>query len=88
MEKEKYILLFEKYLRNEASEEEKERLLTMLRRDKYINQLLEKGLENSESEFDEEIINRMYENIRTTVFPSKKARASSYNLYGEKPCSG
>ncbi len=73
MEKEKYILLFEKYLRNEASEEEKERLLTMLRRDKYINQLLEKGLENSESEFDEEIINRMYENIRTTVFPSKKS---------------
>lgn len=44
----------------------------ILRRDQHIHQLLEKELEDTEPELDEETMSRMYENIRTTVSPVKK----------------
>lgn len=40
MKKNDYIRLFEKYIRNEATEEEKERLFDRIRDDKQIDRLM------------------------------------------------
>lgn len=72
MDIKKYIPLFERYLRNEISEQDKEHLLSMLQRDRDIHRILEKELENADAELDDETAKRMYSVISTTVSSSKK----------------
>lgn len=72
MRKNQHIELFERYLRNEASEAEEQLLAKMLREDRQIHSILENGLENADAEMDEETSNRMYERIRTSIPVKKK----------------
>ncbi|MDD4801058.1 MAG: FecR domain-containing protein [Proteiniphilum sp.] len=72
MEKKKYILLFEKYIRNEASAEEEQLLLSMLHHDNDIDLFLENQIENSDQKLDKETEQRMYEHIRSGKAQDKK----------------
>ncbi len=72
MEKKKYILLFEKYIRNEASAEEELLLLSMLRHDNDIDLFLENQIKNSDQKLDKETEQRMYEHIRSGKAQGKK----------------
>lgn len=63
MDKNKYILLFEKYLRNETSAEEEQLLLMMIRRDKGIDDFFEKKIESSNQIIDNGTERLMFENI-------------------------
>lgn len=74
MEKKNYILLFEKYIHNEASEEEIQLLLGILRHDKHIDQFIENMLAQTPRELDENTEQRMHEQIRATIL-SKRKRA-------------
>lgn len=80
MENKNYIILFEKYLRNEASEEEKQLLLSMLRRDKDLDQFLEKMLEKSRPELDEKTEQRMLVQIRSTISQGRKRSLRTASL--------
>ncbi len=72
MKKNDYIRLFEKYIRNEATEEEKERLFDRIRDDKQIDRLMEKRLERAACDIDHDTKNRMYERIRASILPDSK----------------
>ncbi len=72
MEKKQYILLFEKYIRKEASAEEEQLLLSILRQDKEIDHLLEDKIKNSDQELDKETEQRMYKRIRAGKSQGKK----------------
>jgi ferric-dicitrate binding protein FerR (iron transport regulator) len=72
IEKNKYIVLFEKYLRNEISEQEREILLLLLRNDKRIDDFFQSELENADSELDEETANRIFTYICSKTSPEKK----------------
>jgi ferric-dicitrate binding protein FerR (iron transport regulator) len=80
MENKNYIVLLEKYLHNEASEEETELLLTMLRRDKVLDQFLEKMLEQSRPELDKKTEQRMHEEIRSTISQGRKRSVRTASL--------
>lgn len=67
-----YIRLFEKYLRDEASEPEQQLLAGILRNDRQIQSVLDNELENADPGMDEETSNRLYEHIRTAISPEKK----------------
>ncbi len=67
-----YIRLFEKYLRNEASEPEQQLLAGILRNDRQIQSVLDNELENADPGMDEETSNRLYGHIRTAISPEKK----------------
>jgi ferric-dicitrate binding protein FerR (iron transport regulator) len=72
MDNKNYIDLFEKYLRNEASEEETQLLLGLLRRDNNLDQYLERMLDQSHPEMDEKTEQRMHAQIRTTIQNGRK----------------
>ncbi|MDO5522504.1 MAG: FecR domain-containing protein [Bacteroidia bacterium] len=72
MDKGKYISIFEKYVRNEASEDEKKHLLTVLRHDRHIQQRLQTELEKADSSLDDDTLNSMYGHIRSAISPQKK----------------
>lgn len=73
MKKKKYTLLFEKYIRNEASAEEEQLLLSMLRHDNDIDLFLENQIENSDQKLDKETEQRMYEHIRSGKAQGKRS---------------
>jgi ferric-dicitrate binding protein FerR (iron transport regulator) len=73
MEKSKYIALFEKYLRNEISEQERYMLLLMLRSDKRVDDLFYNELKNAKPELDKDTASRIYANIRAKTSSEKKA---------------
>ncbi|OJV87418.1 MAG: iron dicitrate transport regulator FecR [Bacteroidia bacterium 44-10] len=72
MRNNRYIGLFEKYLRNDVSKAEEQLLAEMLREDRQIHSLLENGLANADASMDEEISNRIYGRIHTSIHPKKK----------------
>lgn len=80
MENKNYIILFEKYLHNEASEEEKQLLLSMLRRDKDLDQYLERMLDQSHPEMDEQTEQRMHTQIRSTIAQGRKRSLRTASL--------
>jgi len=80
MENKNYIILFEKYLHNEASEEEKQLLINMLRRDKDLDHFLEKMLQQSSPELDEKTEQRMHAQIRSTISQGRKRSLSTASL--------
>jgi ferric-dicitrate binding protein FerR (iron transport regulator) len=80
MENKNYIGLFEKYLRNEASEEETQLLLSMLRRDNDLDQFLERMLDQSHPELDEKTGQRMHEQIRSTISQRRKRSVRTVSL--------
>ena len=77
MRNKQHIDIFEKYLRNEASEAEQHLLAGILQDDQHIQSLLENGLKNASSDIDEEISSRMYERIRTSI-PNKNKMIFSH----------
>lgn len=72
MEKKKYNLLFEKYIRKEASTEEEQLLLSLLRQDKEIDHFLEDKIKNSDQYLDKETEQRIYKRIRAGKSQGKK----------------
>jgi len=80
MENKKYIDLFEKYLRNEASEEETQLLLNMLRRDNNLDQYLERMLDQSHPEMDAKTEQRMHAQIRSTIAQGRKRSLRTASL--------
>lgn len=68
-----YIQLFERYLRNEASEQEKKMLAMLLRNDRQMHRFFENVLENSDPAIDQETARLMYENILASVNSGKKS---------------
>jgi len=72
MEKKKYNLLFEKYIRKEASAEEEQLLLSLLRQDKEIDHFLEDKIKNSDQYLDKETEQRIYKRIRAGKSQGKK----------------
>jgi len=80
MEKKKYIALFEKYLHNEATEEEKLLLINLLRRDKDLDHFVEKMLQQSHPELDETTEQRMHAQIRSTISQGRKRSIRSASL--------
>ncbi|NMB49748.1 MAG: DUF4974 domain-containing protein [Bacteroidales bacterium] len=72
MKKKNYTILFEKYLRNEASVEEIEQLLTLIRNDRQIQYLFEDQLRRSDSSFDENVQRQLFENISRDISINKK----------------
>lgn len=72
MEKKHYIQLFEKYLSNEASEEEKQYLLGLLRLNSDIDLILEEKIRNNDHELDQDTEKRLYEQISSTIHQRKK----------------
>lgn len=72
MEKKKYNLLFEKYIRKEASVEEEQLLLSLLRQDKEIDHFLEDKIKNSDQYLDKETEQRIYKRIRAGKSQGKK----------------
>ena len=80
MENKNYIALFEKYLRNETSEEETQLLLSMLRRDKDLDQYLERRLDQSHPEMDEQTEQRMHAQIRSTIAQGRKRSLRTASL--------
>jgi len=72
MEKRHYILLFEKYLRNGATEAEIQHLLNLLRYNNDIDHFLEEKFKNSHRELDQETAKRMYKEISSAIHPGKK----------------
>ncbi|MDR0332763.1 MAG: FecR domain-containing protein [Dysgonamonadaceae bacterium] len=75
MQKNKYIVLFDKYLRGEISEQEKEQLISLLRNDEDIVRFFYHQLENADSELDENTTNRIYAHIRSKISSEKKSTA-------------
>ena len=73
MEKKHYILLFEKYLRNEASEEETQLLLSLLRLNSDIDLFLEEKIRNNHHELNQDTEMRLYEQISSTIHHKKKS---------------
>ena len=67
-----YIQLFEKYLRNEASEQEKETLVALLRNDRRIQHFFENELENAHPTWDEETATRIYDHVCASISSQKK----------------
>jgi ferric-dicitrate binding protein FerR (iron transport regulator) len=80
MENKNYIALFEKYLRNETSEEETQLLLSMLRRDKDLDQYLERRLDQSHPEIDAQTEQRMHAQIRSTIAQGRKRSLTTASL--------
>ncbi len=80
MENKNYIVLFEKYLRNEASEEETQLLLSLLRKDKDLDQYLERRLDQSHPEIDEQTAQRMHAQIRSTIAQGRKRSLRTASL--------
>ena len=71
MEKKHYILLFEKYLRNEASEEETQLLLSLLRLNSDIDLFLEEKIRNNHHQLNQDTEKRLYEQISSTIHQRK-----------------
>ncbi len=80
MKNKNYILLLEKYLRREASEEETQLLLSMLRRDNDLDQFLERMLDQSNPELDEKTEQRMHAQIRSAISQGKKPSMRTASL--------
>lgn len=80
MENKNYIVLFEKYLRNEASDEETQLLLSMLRRDNDLDQFLGRMLDQSHPELDEKTEQRMHAQIRSTISQGRKRSVRTASL--------
>lgn len=76
MEKNRYIHVFEKYLRQEMSETEKEQLEEMLHHDRELHSTFVRGLKNADPSMDEALSNHLFENIRSSIFSKKKQRFS------------
>lgn len=72
MKKNDYIRLSEKYIRDEATEEERERLFDWIRHNEKINWLMLKRLEQAACDVDHDTEMRMYEHIRTSILPKNK----------------
>ena len=72
MKKSDYLSLFEKYIRNEATEEEKACLFDWIRHDEKIDRLMLKRLEQAACDVDHDTEMRMYEHIRTSILPKNK----------------
>ena len=72
MKKNDYIRLSEKYIRDEATEEERERLFDWIRHNEKINRLMLKRLEQAACDVDHDTEMRMYEHIRTSILPKNK----------------
>ncbi|MDD3789223.1 MAG: FecR domain-containing protein [Petrimonas sp.] len=72
-----YTALFEKYLRNQASEEEIEQLLFIIRSDKRVQRFFEDELSKADSTMDETTKKRIYEKIHTSVKPERTVFAAT-----------
>lgn len=72
MKKNECIHLFEKYLRNEANEQEKEQLAILLCKDKTMDYIFQKGIENAHSEWHSDIAEQIYANIQHSIRDEKK----------------
>lgn len=66
-----YIELFEKYLCDEASPQEKEELQSYLSSNKRIDSFFEDGLSSAYPEMDEQVRKRMFKNIRENIICKK-----------------
>lgn len=67
MKNKNYILLFEKYLRDEASSEEIEQLFTLIRNDRHIQDIFEDQLRKSDSAIDVNLQQKIFSNIRQNI---------------------
>jgi ferric-dicitrate binding protein FerR (iron transport regulator) len=75
MEKNKYIVLFDKYLSGEISEQEKEQLISLLRNDEDIVRFFYHQIENADSELNENTAKWIYAHIRSKISSEKKSTA-------------
>jgi ferric-dicitrate binding protein FerR (iron transport regulator) len=73
MQKNKYTALFDKYLRDEISEQEKDRLISLLRSSEDVDRFFCHQLESTDSALDKNTANRIYTHICSNISPEKKS---------------
>jgi ferric-dicitrate binding protein FerR (iron transport regulator) len=68
-----YTILFEKYLRNEASADEVTQLQAMMRHDAQVQFIFENELLHSDSSMDEDTRHKLFQNICRQVYTDKES---------------
>lgn len=74
MKDKNYTILFEKYLRNEASADEVAQLQATMHHDAKIQAIFEDELRYSDSSMDENTRHKLFQNIRRQVYNEKEPR--------------
>jgi len=74
MKDKNYTILFEKYLRNEASADEVAQLQAIMHHDAKIQAIFEDELRYSDSSMDENTRHKLFQNIRRQVYNEKEPR--------------
>ncbi|NMA73753.1 MAG: DUF4974 domain-containing protein [Bacteroidales bacterium] len=74
MNKEKCLDLFERYLLNQASDEEVASLYSFIQNDPDLNRWLENEIKNSSPEIDEKVKKRMLNHIQSQINEEKKTK--------------
>ena len=74
MKDKNYTILFEKYLRNEASADEVAQLQATMHHDAKIQAIFEDELRYSDSSMDENTRHKLFQNIRRQVYKEKEPR--------------
>lgn len=77
--RDKYINLFEKYLRNEASSEDIDRLISVLKEDEAINEFFETELLSMSSDMPKEIQERLFADIIDKINIDRSRRRVNIN---------
>jgi ferric-dicitrate binding protein FerR (iron transport regulator) len=72
MRNKNYTILFEKYLRNEASADEVAQLHAMMRHDAQVQFIFENELLHSDSSMDENTRHKLFQNISRQVYTDKE----------------
>ena len=72
MRNKNYTILFEKYLRNEASADEVAQLHAMMRHDAQVQFIFENELHHSDSSMDQNTRHKLFQNISRQVYTDKE----------------